>query len=376
MLSEQDEDIILKSYVQTKSGHKTARRTGFTSRQVYGCLKRRRIKVTPLKEINRRYRWDEDYFSVIDSHAKAHVLGFWSADGCVYRKRGSRVVQMDLSAVDTDYIEYLKKALSYTGPVYPATRAGRDYVRFGIYSHKMFDDLVRLGITERKSLTLQFPSPDQVPDEFLPSFICGHFEGDGSIWFRKSDATPYAEINTVGTRDMVENIGRVCAEKLGVTYTIGQNTGPRLKSVNTWVLKISGNPQVMKVMKWMYANVPYKMQRKYERYEQLLKHYNEQGEFVPDEKWLTQKRERFIESLRRNGTDIGKKLRKEYHLVSPEGIVHHVRGAAAFGKEMGMSDVSVMNVSKGRCSCKGWTTPTPAQIEAARASGTLVTKLY
>lgn len=376
MLTEQDEHTILESYAQTKSGHKTARQTGFTSRQVYGCLTRNQVEVTPLSEINRKYRCNEDYFAVIDSHEKAHVLGFWSADGCVYRKDGSRVVQMDLSVVDTDYIEYLKKALSYDGPIVPAVRAKRDYVKITIYSHKMFNDLVRLGITERKSLTLCFPTPEQVPIEFLPSFICGHFEGDGSIWFRKSDATPYAEINTVGTKDMVESIGRLCAQELGVTYTISQNKGPRLREVNTWVLKISGNPQVMKVMKWMYANVPYKMKRKYERYETLLRHYDKQGEFVPDEKWLTQKRERFIETIRKQGIDLGKHLKKEYYLTSPQGIVHHIRGADAFGKEVGMSDTSVIHVAKGRGSIKGWTTPTPDQVSSARTAGTLVTRFY
>lgn len=376
MISKIDEDLIIRTYLQLKSGYKTAEATGFTSRQVYGCLSRNKIPVTPPHQINRKYTADESFFSIIDSHAKAHLLGFWSADGCIYKKRGSKIISIDLSLTDIDYIEYIKRALSYTGPINHQIRAKRPYVRFAIYSQKLFNDLERLGITEKKSLTLEFPSFDKVPKEFIASFICGHFEGDGCIWLRKSDASPYAEINTVGTKSMVENIGKICAEELGVTYTIKQNTGPRQRGVNTWIIKISGNPQVIKVMKWMYANVPYKMMRKYQRYEGLLKYYNECGDFVPDEKWLTQKKERFLETLKRENIDIGKKLRREYYLKSPNGDIYHTWGAKNLSKEIGMSESSLVATSRGKAKCRGWTQPTPSEIDSARAAGTLIERIY
>ncbi|MRX53822.1 hypothetical protein GJU41_07535 [Bacillus idriensis] len=43
------------------------------------------------------------------------------------------------------------------------------------------DDLNKLGVTANKSLSVPF---SHVPDEFLPSFICGVIEGDG--WVQKT----------------------------------------------------------------------------------------------------------------------------------------------------------------------------------------------
>ncbi len=43
----------------------------------------------------------------------------------------------------------------------------------------MIEDLRRLGLTERKSLTMRFPD---VPEEFLRDFIRGCWDGDGSIF--------------------------------------------------------------------------------------------------------------------------------------------------------------------------------------------------
>lgn len=38
-----------------------------------------------------------------------------------------------------------------------------------------------MGLTPRKSLTLTFPTENQVPIEYLPYFVRGYFEGDGCI---------------------------------------------------------------------------------------------------------------------------------------------------------------------------------------------------
>lgn len=49
-------------------------------------------------------------------------------------------------------------------------------------SKQITQDLVRLGAIPNKSLVLQFPTFDIVPEEYISSFILGCFDGDGCIW--------------------------------------------------------------------------------------------------------------------------------------------------------------------------------------------------
>ena len=49
----------------------------------------------------------------------------------------------------------------------------------------MYEDLIKLGCVPNKSLTVKFPTEEQVPKEFLSSFILGLIDGDGSIGIYK-----------------------------------------------------------------------------------------------------------------------------------------------------------------------------------------------
>ena len=45
---------------------------------------------------------------------------------------------------------------------------------------KIFKDLIKLGVTPRKSLTLKFPT--FLNEDLMRHFIRGYFDGDGCIW--------------------------------------------------------------------------------------------------------------------------------------------------------------------------------------------------
>jgi DNA-binding transcriptional regulator WhiA len=60
---------------------------------------------------------------------------------------------------------------------YQHTTAGAIY-SFTIYNDTIFDRLVELGVTERKSLIIIFPD---TPEPYVRHFIRGCWDGDGSI---------------------------------------------------------------------------------------------------------------------------------------------------------------------------------------------------
>lgn len=60
---------------------------------------------------------------------------------------------------------------------------GKEYSRIQISSKTLTADLLKLGCTPRKSLTLKFPNDGIFKsNDLIRHFIRGYFDGDGSVF--------------------------------------------------------------------------------------------------------------------------------------------------------------------------------------------------
>lgn len=118
---------------------------------------------------------NEDFFSTW-SYEMAYVFGLIITDGCV---SDSGVISLCIN--DKDLLEVVKKALCSEHKIVPSKHQ-RGLYYFHFAREKMVRDLGKLGVLPRKSLTVQFPV---VPQGFLPDFLRGVFDGDGSVFFDK-----------------------------------------------------------------------------------------------------------------------------------------------------------------------------------------------
>lgn len=125
------------------------------------------------KNRKRKYSLNQDIFKSW-SHDMAWLLGLLATDGCL--QKDSNVVS--LSSSDLEIIEKARQIFDYGGAIMQ-----RDCYIISISSHEIYNDLLVLGLTPAKSLTLEMPN---VPQEFLGDFIRGVFDGDGSVSFDKS----------------------------------------------------------------------------------------------------------------------------------------------------------------------------------------------
>jgi hypothetical protein len=121
----------------------------------------------------RKYKANDDFFKIW-SHNMAYVLGFWMADGCMYGKN----IIFSQHVKDKDLLFAIAKEMGATNPV--ITKG--NYSKLVISSEILAKDLVKLGGKERKSLDIDFPN---IPEEFLPDFIRGLWDGDGCISYNK-----------------------------------------------------------------------------------------------------------------------------------------------------------------------------------------------
>lgn len=126
---------------------------------------------------------NEDFFKKW-SLEMAYVLGFFAADGNMLKnKRGAHFIEFQ--STDKEIIEKIRKALRSNliiGEYQPLGKNWEKRYRLQIGSKRIFNDLLKLGFTPRKSKTLQFPS---VPSKYLAHFIRGYFDGDGCVHLGK-----------------------------------------------------------------------------------------------------------------------------------------------------------------------------------------------
>ena len=146
---------------------------------------------------NRKYFFNEDFFETIDTEEKAYWLGFITADGCVYRRT------MKIAIISTDF-HHLEKFITCIEGNQVLKYGKNNEVILECNSEKMVADLLKLGIGERKSLTVK--PCKQVPKQLLKHYWRGMIDGDGCVFVK----APL--ISFVGTFEIVDAFRSFCLQ--------------------------------------------------------------------------------------------------------------------------------------------------------------------
>lgn len=166
------------------------------------------------------YNYNENYFNVIDDEHKAYWLGFLYADGYVepiYRKNKIKAFRIEIGLCESDkeHLQNFLNDISSDVPISIRTQVlnSKKYTtcRARVNNTKICRDLIRLGCTPQKSLTLEFPNKDIVSTEFLRHFIRGYFDGDGCV--------SYTERSYIDKRN-----GKRYTQKNIITSFVGTNS--------------------------------------------------------------------------------------------------------------------------------------------------------
>lgn len=140
---------------------------------------------------------NENFFSSWSAEM-SYVFGLIITDGCV-----SKTGTISLCINDKNLLEKVKKAMGSDHKIIPSKhQKGLYYFHFA--REKLVNDLKNLGVLPNKSLTVKFPN---VPQEHLPDFIRGVFDGDGSVFFNKHSLKFSLRSKFVsGSKDFIEGL--------------------------------------------------------------------------------------------------------------------------------------------------------------------------
>jgi hypothetical protein len=184
------EDFLAAQYVNDRrSLSSIAKEVGTSTIVVATYLRRHGYTIRGLHETNRKYfpLRNIDGFRGPTSDWHAYWLGFIAADGCVYREHAvggplRNLLRIKLKCDDRTHLENFRAGLQTNSPIKETkVKDGSRYVRFEVNSERLIRVLAAWGIVQNKSLVLPFPD---MTDEYLPAFIRGYFDGDGTIYWR------------------------------------------------------------------------------------------------------------------------------------------------------------------------------------------------
>jgi hypothetical protein len=218
-----------------------------------------------------RYTCDEGFFSR-DTEAAFYIAGFIAADGCI--KKDSSVLDITLAKKDEKHLGLIKDILNATNPLYYGinknSRANpnwNDTERVGlvITSKQLCKDLLRFGVTERKTHTLQFP--DWIKNHPLKHhFIRGYFDGDGcfSISLKNDGSRTVEQVHLClrGTNNFLSTISEIL--KSEIPYLTNKNSKKITLNSGIHTLQYGGNRLIEKIFNFMYADATIYMDRKYQ----------------------------------------------------------------------------------------------------------------
>lgn len=248
------EDEIVSRYLAGESEPSIAKS--------FNCHDSSICRVLQKYNIETRYNYsaNHSFFSQIDNEVKAYIWGYFTADGCNVANNNS----VNITSIDLDILERMKIEFEYDGPIYLAKppkkfpdRQGAHVLSIG--SPQISQDLTRLGCMPNKTFLTTFPSENLLQKHLQRHFIRGLLDGDGSIFHET-----YPRIGIIadiaGTKPLLDPILDIIRQETGITG------GGVYKHENISVLKISGNPQVLKFLDWLYADSTIHLARKHSLY--------------------------------------------------------------------------------------------------------------
>ena len=212
-----------------------------------------------------------NYFEKIDTYAKAYILGFIAADGCISKDKDKNLYSLNIhiNPKDESIIYFMKSEIEFETKIqhssYLDKRTNKEYphTTISLGNQKLCNDLIKLGISERKTLTLENILIN-IPKKYRKACILGYFDGDGHVSGRidKRVTNPLYrtyKIQICGTSTFLQGV----ADELNLErYSIS--------NYNTWcVLNIHTKKDFYKFYS-CYNNLPFYLERKHNVFLQRL----------------------------------------------------------------------------------------------------------
>lgn len=221
-------------------------------------LKELGLEIKNKNRINRHIK--SDYFSKIDSAEKAYWIGFLFTDGAVdhYRKTGR--VRLQLQENDLQILQKFREDLGIESKIIYDRRVNSTCCSVEFVDEQIFNDLQKYSIIPNKTYAVENLPILSIPEEFLPAFALGLFDGDGCLTcssdFSKDvtlNYTAYHESEVIDFQAMIDGF-------------IKKTEHNKPIFTSAWHVQWRDRFQVLKILDFLYEKSPRHLERKYNLY--------------------------------------------------------------------------------------------------------------
>lgn len=190
---------------------------------------------------------------------RAYFLGYFAADGCMCAASCSK--RVEVSSNDEQAIDVLHGILGRSN----RSKWKKSY-RMIVSGKELYSELLGLGMSPRKSLTLQWP--EKLTEKLFPHFIRGYFDGDGCVGLYKSTTGADCAVATVacGSKSFLDKMESVIRYSAGTSRRNVRKIG----RTNCWELRYNTSDAV-RLGLYMYQGNPEDcMHRKRDKFYEIM----------------------------------------------------------------------------------------------------------
>lgn len=266
LLPEEQEQKIADQYYSASSTD-LAKKYGVSTSKVCQIWREAGLK----GKVNRTYYLNESYFENIDSDDKAYWVGFIAADGCLYQPKDNRqdILSISLAIKDKSHLEKFKKCIETKKPLSQGKHGKNnnfEHVSLQISSNKISKDLQKIGITPRKTYHVQWP---KIPEEFLPAYVRGYFDGDGCISHKIEQNNLHSvNVTMVGFVENMKNFQKYLLSKNIKSSIVFDKRKDR--ALDFCSLVLTNKKEKQKFLHLIYDNATIYLDRKYYLAQQFI----------------------------------------------------------------------------------------------------------
>lgn len=210
-----------------------------------------------------KIRYDTKFFDTW-SNEMAYCLGLLYTDGCLSSTTNNiRFGQKDIELVEK-FLTLFKcdaKIIFRNERIINTGKAGEMYL-ISINGYDLYNQLSKLGLTPKKSLTMRFPA---MPHKYVRHFIRGCWDGDGTVYVD----TTSNNINAGFVSGSLEFI-KVMIQHLRIAGLSDRNIH-KSKNSNAYMFRYSSKIDIIKLHDYFYYDVPENqyLRRKYELFKTI-----------------------------------------------------------------------------------------------------------
>lgn len=216
----------------------------------------------------RKHFFNQNFFEVIDTEAKAYFLGLMYADGSNHKT--GNIITIGLQEPDKYILEKFMECLDGTCRLeYFKPDTSGEYNRQGQYkmwmhSAKMTQDLINLGCGYNKTYTLNSDFLHKIPNNLIHHFIRGYFDGDGCVSIHGKSTW---SVSFVGTESMMNWLKKYLENQLNLNNRTVINCK---YSEILFSLFYSAVADIKKIYNYLYKDATIFLTRKKEKFEKEI----------------------------------------------------------------------------------------------------------